>query len=216
MRLEPEVPFAFVPGQHCTIGVAGIERPYSIVSSPGDPCLELFLELVPHGALTPILWKLRPGDRVSLRPRAKGLFTLEGPYRRHLMVATVTGIAPFVSMVRFALGRGDCRFRFDVLQGAAYADELAYAAELEAAARRAPDVVTFVPTVSRPADERNRGWRGAVGRVNAIVEARVAGLELTPRDTAVYACGHPGMVEDVVARLGPRGFAVKEERYWPG
>jgi NAD(P)H-flavin reductase len=119
-------------------------------------------------------------------------------------------------MVRFALGRGERRFRFHVLQGAAYADELAYAAELEAAARRAPDIVTFGPTVSRPVDERNRGWRGAVGRVNAIAEARVARLGLVPADTTVYACGHPGMVEDVVARLGARGFAVKEERYWPG
>ena len=60
-------------GQYCTIGLEGIERPYSIVSSPHEPYLELFLERVPHGALTPRLWGLRLGDPVSLRPRPKGL-----------------------------------------------------------------------------------------------------------------------------------------------
>jgi ferredoxin-NADP reductase len=50
------------------------------------------------------------------------------------MVATVTGIAPFVSMLRFTLHHGDRRFRFRVLQGASYQDEFAYRAELQAAA----------------------------------------------------------------------------------
>src|SRR5690348_14864852 len=48
------------------------------------------------------------------------------------------------------------------------------------------------------------------------IEACVAHLGVDAGDTAVYACGHPGTVDDVVARRGARGFAVKEERYWPG
>ena len=72
VRLQPEIPYAFTPGQYCTIGLDGVERPYSIVSSPHEP----FLELVPHGELTPKLWTLRVGDAVSLRPRPKGVFSL--------------------------------------------------------------------------------------------------------------------------------------------
>ena len=34
--LEPEESFNFKPGQYCTIGTGGIERPYSIVSSPDE------------------------------------------------------------------------------------------------------------------------------------------------------------------------------------
>jgi ferredoxin-NADP reductase len=37
--LEPAEPFTFAPGQYCTIGVEGIERPYSIVSSPREPLI---------------------------------------------------------------------------------------------------------------------------------------------------------------------------------
>ena len=56
-------PFTFEPGQYCTLGVAGVERPYSIVSSPREPLLELFVELIPRplGHLTPLLHALEVG-----------------------------------------------------------------------------------------------------------------------------------------------------------
>jgi len=212
--LRPEVPYAFTPGQYCTIGVDGTERPYSIVSAPHEPALELFVELVPHGELTSKLDRLRPGDVVSLRPRAKGVFTLDARAASHLMIATVTGIAPFVSILRDALHRGAPTRRFVVLHGGSYQDELAYHEEVERLAARHPGTIVYVPTVSRPADPRNCPWRGATGRVNTLVDAAVDRFALTPTDTAVYACGHPGMVTDVARHLGAKGFAVREERYW--
>jgi len=214
LRLRPALPYSFTPGQYCTIGVDGTERPYSIVSAPHEPSLELFVELVPEGELTRRLWRLRRGDVVSLRPRPKGVFTLDRGHAAHLMVATVTGIAPFVSMLRDAFHRGERGLRFVVLQGASYQDEFAYRDELEALAARHPEAVAYVPTVSRPAESRNRGWRGATGRVNALVAQTVERFGLAAAETAVYACGHPAMIEDLSARLAPRGFAVKEERYW--
>ena len=45
--LKPLEPFSFKPGQYCTIGVDGLERPYSIVSSPDEEEIELFIEVVP-------------------------------------------------------------------------------------------------------------------------------------------------------------------------
>ena len=54
IKLEPEEElFKFKAGQYCTLGLDGIERAYSIVSAPYEPCLEIFVELVPDGALTP-------------------------------------------------------------------------------------------------------------------------------------------------------------------
>jgi ferredoxin-NADP reductase len=213
--LRPDVPYTFIPGQYCTIGIDGSERPYSIVSAPHEPALEVFVELVPHGELTPRLDRLRPGDVVDLRPRAKGLFTLASEAASHLMVATVTGIAPFVSMLRDAVHRGALAARFVVLHGGSYQDELAHRDELDALAARHPGTIAYVPTVSRPGADRNRGWRGATGRVDTLVEGAVVRFGLAPAGTAVYACGHPGMVEHVGRRLGPKGFAVREERFWP-
>ncbi len=214
--LEPTVPFSFKPGQYCTIGLGGVERPYSIVSAPHEPFLELFIELVPTGQLTPRLWRLKEGDEVSLRPRAKGLFTMDMAFRHHLMVATVTGIAPFMSMVRHYLHRGLEGHHFYILHGASYQDELVYDGELTALAQKYPHVLCYVPTISRPQEERNRGWRGQTGRVNTIVEEYIERFELSPHDTLVYLCGHSGMIADVKERLQPKGWRIKEEHYyWP-
>ena len=216
MLLWLEVPpsFSFRPGQYITIGRDGIERPYSIVSAPHElPRVELFIELVRRGKLTPRLWRLGPGDQVTMRPRAKGLFAFEPSYPNQLMVATVTGIAPYMSMLRDYLHRGRRGHRFYVLQGASYHDEFGYDAELRELARRHPHLVTYVPTVSRPQEERNAGWQGETGRVNTIVEKYIECFGLRPQDTIVYACGHSGMIEDVKARLLPKGWRVKEEHY---
>jgi ferredoxin--NADP+ reductase len=100
----PGAEFSFLPGQYATLGVEKdsrrLERPYSIVSSPHENELEFFFELVPHGETTPPLYDLQLGDVVLLRKSAKGRFTLDRsqPQRtNHLLLSTVTGVAPFVS-----------------------------------------------------------------------------------------------------------------------
>ena len=216
MWIEKPEGFIFKAGQYCTIGREGIERAYSIVSAPHEDSLELFVELVPppDGVLTPLLWDLGPGDSVTIRPRAKGLFTFKPGLRNQLMVATVTGVVPYVSYIRDYLHRGHEGHHFYVLQGASYTNEFTYADELAKLADEHPDLLTYVPTVSRPDEERNRGWDGDKGRVNYIFERYLEKFELTPEDTLVYACGHPGMIEDIKLRTIPRGFAVEEERFW--
>ena len=216
IKLEPEIEFDFKSGQYCTLGIDAIERAYSIVSAPHEPNLEIFIELVPppDGAITPLIWKLQVGDSMSIRPRAKGIFTMDERYNHHLMVATVTGIAPFMSTIRSYLHRGGHGHKFYVLQGASYLDEFTYSEEFEELSGKYPDTIKIVPTVSRPTEGKNAGWNGVIGRVNTIVEEYVERFALEPESTVVYACGHPGMIEDVTEQLSPKGFKIKEERYW--
>src|ERR1700740_3861101 len=76
VKIEPGGQFDFVAGQYATLGVDSelkrIERAYSIVSSPYERELEIFIELVPQGELTPLLYKLKEGDTMSCRKVAKG------------------------------------------------------------------------------------------------------------------------------------------------
>jgi NAD(P)H-flavin reductase len=138
---------------------------------------------------------------------------LRPEFRNHVMVATVTGIAPFVSMLRYWLeGPGDDK-RMYVLEGGSFGDELGYDDELKALAERNVQV-RFVPTCSRPDDPRNVGWNGQTGRVHTIVESHVRAWELEPGDTCIYACGHPQMIEDLRGRYTDTGFAFEEERFW--
>ncbi len=222
--LKPEQPFNFKPGQYCTIGAEGIERPYSIVSSPDEPEIELFIELVPlpDGNLTPVLHKMGVGETVTLRPRAKGIFVLQPQFKNHVLVGTVTGTVPYVSILRKFLNdpewpedKGVARsdHRFFVLEGASYIKEFGYDEELTALAND-HDFIDFLPSISRPDEEPNKGWTGATGRINTLVEDYVAECNLKPEETCIYACGHPQMIEDVRERFEGTGFHFIEERFW--
>ena len=222
--LEPAQPFTFKPGQYCTIGAEGIERPYSIVSSPDEPEIELFIELVPppDGNLTPVLYDLHPGTELTLRPRAKGIFVFKPEFVNHVMVGTVTGIAPYVSMLRKYLNDPDwpgdagvdrADYNFHILEGASYLDEFGYDDELKQLAAEHPNI-HFYHSVSRPTESRNDPWDGPEGRINALVEDYVQSRDLDPAITAIYACGHPGMIEDVKARYLDTGYHFEEERFW--
>ena len=119
MSIEKPDGFIFKPGQYCTIGVEGIERAYSIASAPHEPYLELFVELVPppDGMLTPKLRELSRGDTVTIRPRAKGLFIFNPLLPKQLMVSTVTGIVPYISILRDYLYDAREGHYFHILQG---------------------------------------------------------------------------------------------------
>ncbi len=216
MWIEKPEGFTFKAGQYCTIGLNGIERPYSISSAPYEGELELYVETLPPdiGVLTPKLDELIVGDSVTIRPRAKGIFTFKPKWPNLVLVGTVTGMCPYVSFLREYLHSGKEGHRFYVLEGASYVDEFGYDQEFTALEREHPDLLTFVPTVSRPAEERNAGWSGQTGRVNLILEDYVEKWGLALEDTLIYACGHPEMIEDVKARMTSKGYKVEEERFW--
>src|SRR5438477_10920980 len=81
IRVAPEEPLVFKPGQYVTrgmnTGAKPLERAYSIVSSPLESEIEFFVELVQDGALTPRLYEMRQGDTFLMGRHAKGLFILD-------------------------------------------------------------------------------------------------------------------------------------------
>jgi ferredoxin/flavodoxin---NADP+ reductase len=228
IRVDPGAPFSFAAGQYATLGVdAGrglIERAYSIVSAPYEPELEFFFELVPQGELTPLLYKLQPGDTVTLRKVAKGRFTLDTTSGRmhHFLLCTVTGVAPFVSYARSLLrdwkeGRFHGEHKLYAVHGASLSRELSYHNEMDRIAAEVP-WLSYVPTVSRPWDDPE--WTGETGRVDDLIRKYGDQWSLSTRDTTAYLCGHPEMVEHGKAILKRRGWAkeaLKEEIYFiPG
>ena len=105
-RVRPHGPVPpFEPGQYLALGISVddrlIQRPYSTSSPAGTTDeLEFLIRLVPGGTFTPFLWALPTGSPVHLGP-PKGLFRADtGDTRTHLFIATGTGLAPFVSMIR--------------------------------------------------------------------------------------------------------------------
>ena len=215
IKLEPVgFDFGFKPGQYCTLGLDGIERAYSIASAPHERLLEIFVELVPEGELTPRMWRMNVGDTMSIRPRAKGIFLLDQSASQHLMLGTVTGVAPFVSMVRDHLLYRRSGHHFYILEGASYQNEFAYDRELSELAAAHPETVTYVPAVSRPTEARNATWQGETGRLNNIVAKYLEEFDLNRENTLIYGCGHPGMIEASREIVTAQGWRWDEERFW--
>ena len=217
-------PTPFEPGQYMTIGVfidgRIVQRPYSVASPPrvaGDTGYEFYMRLVQGGTFTPVLWDLPVGHRMRMIG-PKGKFLLEPDDERvHLFISSGTGNAPFVSMMRELLAAGAPR-RAVFINGVSYVRDLGYREVLEGWEASGEYPVTFIPTVSRPADPSNAGWEGRTGRAEAIVEPVFADLGLRADDTIAYLCGNPDMIlaaEQTLLGLGLPEAAIKKELYWP-
>ncbi len=223
-HIQPEEPCNFIAGQYATLGVERdgklIERAYSVASSPYEPLLEFFIELVPDGRLTPSIFNLRAGDALSVRRRFSGRFVLDTNSKtHHLMAATVTGIAPFTSMLRsYAVDAEAGRaapMTFTVIHGASRSWELGtYRAEMEEMKKRVPNLI-YVPTISRCGEDCD--WRGEVGRVEDVLRKYADALPLEEASFSAYLCGHPQMIENargVLTRARVNAKRIHSEKYF--
>jgi len=228
----------FTAGQYCVIGLnndeklelGSVRRSMSIASAPEDQGpIEFYIRFVSkpesENPLTHLLWKIKEGDRVYLRPVPAGVFTVKDTIgdddaRLRLMVAAGTGSAPFVSMVRSELRRNPTAdlSKYVLLHGASYDTDLGYRDELLALTKT--HGLRYWGTVSRP--KECPGWTGDAGRVESYFDARkIADLErrlglgegaLSPATAAVFICGLQGTIGTTITNLVPRGFVPDQKR----
>lgn len=247
MRVRPDGNlFEFKPGQFGVLGMLGsapcvceaapgqptaepdkmIRRAYSIASSSLERrYVEFFITLITTGQLTPRLFALNHGSRLFLGPKASGIFTLDhvAPDKAALLIATGTGLAPYVSMVRSALVNGNHR-KFVVLHGVRYSWDLGYLGELETLSRLCPNF-TYIPSITRP--EQDPTFKGYIGRIQTLLEQGIvekeSGVTMDPIKTEVFLCGNPEMVKGATMLLQGKGYTPKGangkatihvEEYW--
>jgi ferredoxin/flavodoxin---NADP+ reductase len=225
LRLVPDVlPFVFQAGQYTVLGMKGtvddpeklVRRAYSIASSSrAEAFIEFYLALVRSGELTPKLFSLRVSDRLFMGAKATGMFTLARvPSDKHvILVATGTGLAPYMSMLRSEIVCGGAQ-KVVVLHGARYSWDLAYRTELMALSSKCPNI-SYLPVVSQGAGDPT--WRGLTGFLQDVlfsgeVEGR-AGIPLDPEQAHVFLCGNPRMVDAAKARLvAERGYVPDHKK----
>ena len=155
-------------------------RDYTIAGGERDPHLRVLVRLIPHGALTPQLAALQPGEPLEITG-PYGTFTVRDPSRPLVFVATGTGIAPALAYRRSHPG-----LHLTVLHGVARAEDLFFREEF--------DPSTYWPCVSR---ESVDGWQGRV-------TDRLAALPL-PDGADFYLCGANEMIYQAIDLLTARG-----------
>jgi ferredoxin-NADP reductase len=147
LRLDVADRMRHMAGQHYVVRLTApdgytAQRSYSIASAPDDPSVELCVERLDEGEVSPYLADVvEPGDVLEVRGPIGGWFVWDGEMPA-LLLGGGFGVVPFVSMLRtaHALGRADL-LRIAVssrtLAGLPYADELLGAGALIALTRMA-------------------------------------------------------------------------------
>ena len=216
----------FANGQFVMLGLPAdgklVRRAYSIASANWDEHLEFFSIKVPGGAFTTRLATIQPGDRIHVSRKPVGTLVLDDlrPGRRLWLLATGTGLAPFLAIVRDP----ETWERFEevfVVHGVRRVDDLAYRAlfERELAAHEflgplLRDRLRYVPLVSRESFPRQ-------GRITHLLrdralEASVPTAPIDPAHDRLMLCGGPAMLADLRALLDARGFTASPSQGVPG
>jgi ferredoxin/flavodoxin---NADP+ reductase len=203
-------------------------RAYSLSSPPEERrYFEFYVKWATEpvmGKFTSALFNMKDGDTLYWRKPA-GAFTIEDKKadgtpdtRRLVLVASGTGLAPFISYVLHFKNTGSKR-KVVLLHGAKYAQELGYRDILEKMAADDPNF-TYLPTVSRPDHELSRGWQGKVGRVESLLVDRdgdsplekAIGEKVKPDNSFFHICGYQGTIDTVTSILGPLGFVTNRSK----
>ncbi len=189
-------------------------RAYSIASANYQEHLEFLSIKVQDGPLTSRLQHLKQGDTVLVSRKPVGTLVMRDlrPGRRLYLLATGTGLAPFLSIIRDP----ETYERFEkvvLVHGVRFASELAYRGFIERElpadeflgelARRQ---LIYYPTVTREPFEHS-------GRITHLIEdgglsADIGLPPLDPADDRAMICGSPMFLRDCSALLDRRGFRI--------
>ncbi|GEL71398.1 MULTISPECIES: ferredoxin--NADP reductase [Myxococcus] len=199
--------FRFQNGQFVMMGLEVEGRPlmraYSMASANYDDTLEFYSIKLQDGPLTSRLQKVAPGDQVLVGTKAVGTLTVANlrPGRHLWMLATGTGLAPFLSMVKDP----ETWERFErvtVVHGCRHVNDLSYSKFFEEVLPNDPylgelvrEKLTYFPTVTRE-PFRNQG------RITDLLRAK----PLSPEHDRVVICGSHEMIKETATILEGFGF----------
>jgi ferredoxin-NADP reductase len=198
-------------GQHVDVRLTAedgyqAQRSYSIASAPEAERLELTVEELPDGEVSPYLVEdAQPGDQFEVRGPIGGYFTWQaqvgGPL---LLVAGGSGVVPLMAMIRHRAAAGsdaDARLLLSVKTRA----DIIYRSELEASG------VALRVTLTRESPD---GWTGDTRRIDLDM---VRALGPAPVEAPhIYVCGPTPFVEEAARLLVAAGHVpgrIRTERF---
>jgi ferredoxin-NADP reductase len=208
-----------LPGQHADVRLTAedgyrAERSYSIASPPEVSALELTVDRLDDGEVSPFLTgQLQPGDMIQLRGPIGGYFVWSAFERRSplLLVAGGSGVVPLMCMLRHRKLSGSA-VPAVLLYSVRTREDVIYHEELTDLVR-SDDRFTLRMTLTR---DSAPGWSGRVGRIDLpFVQPLLEGLGGVVDS---FVCGPDGFVEAASALLmqaGQPGHAIRTERFGP-
>jgi NAD(P)H-flavin reductase len=199
LRVAPDSPLDYVPGQSVAVEFEGrprLWRYYSMANAPRhDGTFDFHVRIVDGGSVSSALARrAQAGSRLRLGAPLGTLALNVRSGRDIILAAGSTGLAPLKAIVEHAATL-DTPPRAHLIFGARTAADLYDLGDLEKMAARWPWL-----TVTTAASE-DPGYRGENGTVADVVGrlVRAAGQD-------AYICGSPAMVEATAQRLTALGL----------
>jgi ferredoxin-NADP reductase len=206
-------------GQHLDVRLTAedgyqAQRSYSIASAPGSRQLEMTVELIEEGEVSPYLvGEVMVGDRFELRGPIGGFFVWDparatGPL---MLIGAGSGVVPLMAMIRSRHESGS-RVPTRLLYSSRSFDDIIFREELERLAA-AGDGLEVRHTLTRA---QPPGWTGYARRVDRDMLREFAWP--AGNGVSVYACGPTSFVEVAAGTLVDLGHAprsIKTERFGP-
>ena len=206
-----------VAGQHVDIRLTGedgyqTERSYSIGSPPEQSTVELTVERLENGEVSPYLTEeLRAGDELELRGPVGGYFNWRsadgGPL---LLIAGGSGLVPLMAMLRHRAAT-ESTVDARLLLSARSLEDVLYREELAELAAGVGLAAYYTLTRQSPPD-----WEGFARRIDAEMLTTVGPSPI--RGPRIYVCGPSAFVEraaEVLVQLGHPAAAIRTERFGP-
>src|SRR5919107_771949 len=175
VRLASDAWPGHLPGQHIDVRLTAddgyqAQRSYSIASAPTAGQLDLTVEEIADGEVSPYLSEeLRPGDRLELRGPIGGYLPwTEANGGAPLLVAGGSGIAPLMSMLRYRKAIAS-DIPVTLLYSSRSWEEIIYREELDRLSANPASRLIHTLTRSHP-----DGWDGYTRRIDAAMLENVA------------------------------------------
>ena len=209
-----------LPGQHVVVRLRAedgytAQRSYSIASAPGVGAIELTVQRLPDGEVSPYLTDIiEPGDQVEIRGPIGSWFTWSPAASAPVqLIAGGSGIVPLMAMIRVA----DGTVPFRLLYSARTPADVIYGDELARRSDGSRLAVTYLFTRSvPPAAGAPAAPVSLSGRISAdVVAARTWAPDVSP---TTYVCGPSGFVEaaaDLLVAAGHPRPSIRTERFGP-
>jgi len=208
-----------VAGQHVDVKLTAedgysAQRSYSIASAPSAPHVELIIEKLDDGEVSPYFHEVaQAGDTIELRGPLGGHFIWRpedgGPL---LLVAGGSGIAPLMAMVRAWRDGDDGAAPLMLVYSSRTWEEVAFADELQQLQAQMPGRFLFVAATTRGAPQREGDLSRRLDA--AQLQGLLARWGQVPRH--VFVCGSNRFVEAATEGLQAAGVpagAIRTERY---
>lgn len=205
--VEPDERITYKPGQYIQLEIPKYKlssapefRAFSMASIPGEiQKIELYVGLVEKGIVSTYVHDfLKEGDKLVMRGPFGDFYYRESD-RDILLIATGTGLAPILSILRYMRTKNIGR-KTTLFFGTRMKEDLYCVEELKILEKELP-AFTYIPTLSRVPD--NEPWEGERGRVTALIENHIT----KGADLDVYICGNAEMVESCLEILKEKGIS---------